>query len=147
MLRILTHLREDEAYNLLCFVSDHAQKVLAPGNAFFIFHAFRRETIDHAQDAAAGEKVFVQCKTCHQMGETAKNAVGPVLNGLIGRKAGTVPGYAVFNFDTSYEVSKGFTLFAQVTNLFDRKYYTAGALGVNPVAPSMRTMPKSASNA
>jgi cytochrome c len=48
----------------------------------------------HAQDAAAGEKVFVQCKTCHQMGETAKNAVGPVLNGLIGRKAGTVPGYA-----------------------------------------------------
>jgi len=48
----------------------------------------------HAQDAAAGEKVFVQCKTCHQIGETAKNAVGPVLNGLIGRKAGTVPGYA-----------------------------------------------------
>jgi cytochrome c len=28
------------------------------------------------------------------MGETAKNAVGPVLNGLFGRKAGTVEGYA-----------------------------------------------------
>jgi cytochrome c len=46
-----------------------------------------------AQDAAAGEKVFVQCRACHQVGEKAKNAVGPVLNGLIGRKAGTVEGY------------------------------------------------------
>jgi cytochrome c len=46
-----------------------------------------------AQDAAAGEKVFVVCKTCHQMGETAKNTVGPVLNGIMGRKAGTYPGY------------------------------------------------------
>src|SRR5882762_10742470 len=47
-----------------------------------------------AQDAAAGEKVFVQCKACHQIGETAKNAVGPVLNGVIGRKAGSYPGYS-----------------------------------------------------
>ncbi len=46
-----------------------------------------------AQDAAAGEKVFAQCRACHQVGETAKNAVGPVLNGLFGRKAGTVEGY------------------------------------------------------
>jgi len=47
-----------------------------------------------AQDAAAGEKVFAQCRACHQIGETAKNAVGPVLNGVIGRKAGTVEGYS-----------------------------------------------------
>jgi cytochrome c len=46
-----------------------------------------------AQDAATGEKVFVVCKVCHQVGETAKNAVGPVLNGIIGRKAGTYSGY------------------------------------------------------
>lgn len=46
-----------------------------------------------AQDAAAGEKVFLQCRACHQVGETAKNAVGPVLNGLFGRKAGSVEGY------------------------------------------------------
>jgi cytochrome c len=46
-----------------------------------------------AQDAAAGEKVFAQCRACHQVGESAKNAVGPVLNGLFGRKAGTVEGY------------------------------------------------------
>lgn len=47
----------------------------------------------HAQDAAAGEKVFVQCKACHQVGEKARNAVGPVLNGLFGRKAGTIEGF------------------------------------------------------
>lgn len=46
-----------------------------------------------AQDAAAGEKVFAKCRTCHQIGPTAKNAVGPVLNGLIGRKTGSVEGY------------------------------------------------------
>jgi len=47
----------------------------------------------NAQDAAAGEKVFVVCKACHQVGDSAKNAVGPVLNGLFGRKAGSVEGY------------------------------------------------------
>jgi cytochrome c len=46
-----------------------------------------------AQDAAAGEKVFAKCKVCHQVGETAKNFVGPSLNGVVGRKAGTFPGY------------------------------------------------------
>jgi cytochrome c len=46
-----------------------------------------------AQDAAAGEKVFAKCKVCHQIGESAKNLVGPVLNGVVGRKAGTYPDY------------------------------------------------------
>ena len=47
-----------------------------------------------AQDAAAGEKVFGVCKLCHQIGDNAKSGVGPVLNGVIGRKAGTVAGYS-----------------------------------------------------
>lgn len=47
----------------------------------------------YAQDAASGEKVFAQCRACHQVGPNAKNAVGPVLNGLMGRKAGTYEGY------------------------------------------------------
>lgn len=46
-----------------------------------------------AQDAAAGEKVFAVCKACHQIGENAKNGVGPELNGVIGRAAGSAPGY------------------------------------------------------
>jgi cytochrome c len=47
-----------------------------------------------AQDAAAGEKDFLVCRACHQIGPNAKIAVGPVLNGIVGRKAGTYPGYA-----------------------------------------------------
>jgi cytochrome c len=46
-----------------------------------------------AQDAAAGEKDFVVCRACHQIGPGAKIAVGPVLNGVVGRKAGTYAGY------------------------------------------------------
>jgi cytochrome c len=47
-----------------------------------------------AQDAAAGEKDFAVCRACHQIGPNAKIAVGPVLNGVVGRKAGTYPGFA-----------------------------------------------------
>jgi cytochrome c len=47
-----------------------------------------------AGDAAAGETIFTQkCKVCHQIGEGAKNFVGPELNGLVGRKTGSVPDY------------------------------------------------------
>src|ERR1700753_4377116 len=46
-----------------------------------------------AQDAAAGKTAFNKCLACHAIGEDAKNKVGPELNGLDGRKAGTVPDY------------------------------------------------------
>ena len=45
------------------------------------------------QDVAAGETSFKKCLPCHSVGEDAKNKVGPVLNGLDGRKSGTVEGY------------------------------------------------------
>ena len=44
-------------------------------------------------DAQRGVQVFAQCKICHSL-EAGKNMVGPSLHGLIGRKAGSVPGYA-----------------------------------------------------
>jgi len=47
-----------------------------------------------AQDAAKGEQIFKQCMTCHRIGPDAKNLVGPVLTGVIGRQSGTVPGFA-----------------------------------------------------
>ena len=47
-----------------------------------------------AQDIAAGKRQFMVCSACHQIGPDAKNAVGPVLNGVVGRKAGTYPGYS-----------------------------------------------------
>ena len=46
-----------------------------------------------AQDAAAGKSSFNKCLACHAIGENAKNKVGPELNGLDGRKSGTVEGY------------------------------------------------------
>jgi len=47
-----------------------------------------------AQDAAAGENSFKKCLACHSIGEGAKNKVGPVLNGLDGRKSGSVEGFS-----------------------------------------------------
>ena len=47
-----------------------------------------------AQDADAGKTSFNKCLACHAVGEGAKNKVGPVLNGLEGRKSGTVEGYS-----------------------------------------------------
>ena len=45
-----------------------------------------------AQDAAAGETSFAKCRICHDVGEDAKNKLGPILNGLDGRKAASVEG-------------------------------------------------------
>jgi cytochrome c len=46
-----------------------------------------------ADDLAAGAKSFKKCTACHDVGPSAKNKVGPLLNNLDGRKSGTVEGY------------------------------------------------------
>lgn len=51
---------------------------------------------DAAQDpelVAAGEKVFNKCKSCHMVGDGAKNRSGPHLNGVVGRGFGAVDGF------------------------------------------------------
>src|SRR5215475_2405794 len=58
-----------------------AASMLMPGVAF-------------AQDVAVGETTFKLCQPCHAIGADAKNRVGPVLNGLDGRKAGTIDGFS-----------------------------------------------------
>jgi cytochrome c len=45
-------------------------------------------------DVPAGEVVFKKCATCHAVGEGAKNKVGPVLNGVLGRGAATLEGFS-----------------------------------------------------
>ena len=45
-----------------------------------------------AGDAAAGEKVFKKCKTCHSF-DPGKRKLGPHLKGVVGRKAGSVEGF------------------------------------------------------
>lgn len=47
-----------------------------------------------AQDLAAGETSFKKCLACHAVGAGAKNKVGPFLNGIAGRKSGTVEGFS-----------------------------------------------------
>ncbi len=47
-----------------------------------------------AQDVAAGERSWNKCRACHQIGENARNLVGPQLNGLFGRHTGSVEGYS-----------------------------------------------------
>jgi len=46
---------------------------------------------------AQGEKDFRQCKSCHQVGDGAKNRTGPLLNGVVGRTAGIVDGFRYSN--------------------------------------------------
>lgn len=45
-----------------------------------------------AGDPAKGAIVYNQCKVCH-VTDKGVNRVGPSLHGVVGRKAGTVPGY------------------------------------------------------
>jgi cytochrome c len=44
-------------------------------------------------DAERGESVFAKCKSCHQIGQGAKDRVGPHLNGIFGRRAGEHEGF------------------------------------------------------
>ena len=69
------------------------------GTALAAVLVFAGISAARAQDAPVGDPVAGAnkakiCKTCHQFGEGAKNAIGPVLNGVVDRKAGIYPDYA-----------------------------------------------------
>jgi outer membrane receptor protein involved in Fe transport len=53
------------------------------------------------------------------------------------RNPGSIPGYATFNFQTSYMISKEWTATMLINNLFDKEYFSAGRLGRNPFSPSI----------
>jgi cytochrome c len=57
-----------------------------------------------AQDLAAGEQSFRKCAPCHSVGADARNKVGPVLNGLDGRKSGTMPDYSYSEANKKAEI-------------------------------------------
>lgn len=44
-----------------------------------------------AQDAAAGKAAFARCSACHSV--DGSNGVGPSLQGVLGRKAGSFAGF------------------------------------------------------
>ena len=47
-----------------------------------------------AGDPAAGRRLFASCANCHAVGPSARHGFGPHLNGLAGRKAGSLEGFA-----------------------------------------------------
>ena len=46
-----------------------------------------------AQDAEAGQRVFNQCRACHNINQGGRNGVGPNLHGIVGRKPGSAEGF------------------------------------------------------
>lgn len=58
-------------------------------------------TAQQAGDPEAGKDVFRRCAACHRVGPDAKNSVGPVLNGVMGRQAGTIEGFGYSQLNQS----------------------------------------------
>jgi cytochrome c len=46
-----------------------------------------------AQDAAAGQRVFNQCRACHVIENNGRNGVGPNLHGIVGRRAASIESF------------------------------------------------------
>jgi cytochrome c len=46
-----------------------------------------------AQDVAAGQRVFNQCRACHVIENNGRNGVGPNLHGVVGRRAAAIEGF------------------------------------------------------
>ena len=92
--------------------------------------------------AVAHSKSFVRGNENneHRKGVTRVLQTYPDGSQLLGRKTtndGTVPGYATFNFQTSYKFNNEWTGTLLVNNVFDREYFTAGRLGRNAFSPSI----------
>lgn len=66
-----------------------ASKIALCAVAIFAFSA----SANAEGDAVAGEKIFKKCRSCHKIGDDARNGVGPVLTGVVGRQAGAFEGY------------------------------------------------------
>ena len=100
-------------------------------------------TVLHSESYTRGNE-----NNAHQRGVTKYinyETVDPVTNDITkhvearpsSNNPGKLPGYATFNFHTSYKLSKEWSASMIVNNLFDKEYYTAGRQGVNPFSPSI----------
>ena len=68
-----------------------------------------------AELAAAGEKVFRKCQSCHQVGEGASTRTGPILNGVFGAVAGSQPDFS--NYSSGMETAHNDGLIWDAANL------------------------------
>lgn len=71
-------------------------------------------------DAAKGEKVFRKCKSCHAVGDKAKNKIGPVLTGVIDAEIASTDG---FKYSDAFLAKKaeGFTWTEEALNTYLEK--------------------------
>lgn len=90
-----------------------------------------------AADAAAGKRVFNQCRACHKL-EPGGKAIGPSLHGMFGRKAGAVADFA-YSKDMAAAGQKGlvWTDAAFLEYIADPKAYLARVLGTSQVSTKM----------
>jgi cytochrome c len=58
------------------------------------FGAALATSANAADNAANGASVFDRCAICHSNTKTGGNKIGPNLFGVVGRKAGTYPGFS-----------------------------------------------------
>lgn len=65
-------------------------RVALPAMALFVFSLASPAS---AADAQKGRRTFQQCVSCHAV-ESDSNGFGPHLKGVVGRRAGSVSGYA-----------------------------------------------------
>jgi len=61
-------------------------------------------------DPSAGERVFKKCKSCHMVGDRAKNRSGPSLNGVFGAKLGSIE---------NFKYSKAFNEYSEKNIIWD----------------------------
>jgi cytochrome c len=54
-------------------------------------------------DIASGEKIFKKCAACHSIIKGGKNAIGPALYNVVGRKVGSIDDYKYSKALASYE--------------------------------------------
>ena len=64
----------------------------APAAGAMVLNVKNAAGADMSGDATNGAAVFRQCQTCH-VKEVGVNKVGPSMAGIVGRAAGTVPGF------------------------------------------------------
>ena len=69
-----------------------------------------------AQDIEAGQTSFKKCQVCHDVGEAAKNKIGPILNGLDDRKSGSVEGYSYSDANKNSGITWSETTFKEYIN-------------------------------
>ena len=65
-------------------------------------------TAYQAADLANGEKQFLKCRSCHTLEKGGMNLVGPNLNTVFGRKAGTLAGYSYSDAMKAHTVTLDF---------------------------------------